>query len=129
MRRCGNTYKRGFTVVCHLVAHAPQAMRRLLQCGRPAQAHFPTSPSRPLPVPLLSFTSPHLPSPSHPLLHLASPPRPGPPAAEDGYPVQVTGGGPMQLTGDVILCSRSDDDSQRHFDGKLAYLGLYGTGG
>eukprot|EP00887_Chlorella_sp_A99_P005410 scaffold1.g5410.t1 len=47
---------------------------------------------------------------------------------EDGYPVQVTGGGPAQLTGNVILCSRSDASAERHFDGQLAYLSLFDTG-
>ena len=36
---------------------------------------------------------------------------------------QVTGGGPMLLSGNVVLCSRADADTQRHFDGQLAYLG------
>lgn len=31
----------------------------------------------------------------------------------------------MQLDGNVVLCGRSDDPSGRHFDGRLAYLGLY----
>ncbi len=37
--------------------------------------------------------------------------------------LQITGGNPMLLSGNVVLCSRADADSQRHFDGKLAYLG------
>ena len=37
--------------------------------------------------------------------------------------LQITGGNPMNLTGNVVLCSRADADSERHFDGKLAYLG------
>lgn len=38
---------------------------------------------------------------------------------------QIDGGDPMVLDGDVVLCARSDDPSGRHFDGRLAYLGLY----
>ncbi len=41
--------------------------------------------------------------------------------------LQVDGGDPMQLDGTLVLCVRSDDPSERHFDGKLAYLGLYDT--
>lgn len=43
----------------------------------------------------------------------------------DGYLAQVDGGDPIDLTGEEVLCSRSDDTFQRHFDGELAYLGLY----
>ncbi|GAB4817823.1 hypothetical protein N2152v2_004869 [Parachlorella kessleri] len=45
----------------------------------------------------------------------------------NGQPLLVTGGGPMLLSGNVVLCSRADADTQRHFDGQLAYLGLYDT--
>jgi hypothetical protein len=39
--------------------------------------------------------------------------------------LQIDGGDPMLLNGNVALCVRSDDPSGRHFDGTLAYLGLY----
>ena len=40
---------------------------------------------------------------------------------------QVDGGDPIDLTGEEVLCSRSDDTFQRHFDGELAYLGAHGS--
>jgi len=43
----------------------------------------------------------------------------------NGTQLHVDGGDPMQLTGSIILCSRSDDPSERHFDGDLAYLSLW----
>ena len=36
---------------------------------------------------------------------------------------QVSGGLPANLSGPIRLCTRSDDDAARHFDGRLAYLG------
>ncbi|KAI3433616.1 hypothetical protein D9Q98_003425 [Chlorella vulgaris] len=42
-----------------------------------------------------------------------------------GFPIPIDGGDPMLLNGNVALCVRSDDPSGRHFDGTLAYLGLY----
>lgn len=38
---------------------------------------------------------------------------------------QVDGGGPLQLGGNVVLCSRYDADTERHYDGELAYLSLW----
>jgi hypothetical protein len=43
----------------------------------------------------------------------------------DGAPLEVGGGGPLRLEGDLVLCSRSDDPEGRHFDGDLAYLSLW----
>jgi len=45
--------------------------------------------------------------------------------ASNGQPLHVDGGDPMNLTGNIILCSRSDDPSERHFDGYLAYLSMW----
>lgn len=39
--------------------------------------------------------------------------------------LQVDGGNPLLLDGDVVLCARGDDPAGRHFDGRLAYLSLY----
>jgi hypothetical protein len=38
---------------------------------------------------------------------------------------QIDGGDPILLDGNVVLCVRSDDPEGRHYDGRLAYLGLY----
>jgi hypothetical protein len=42
---------------------------------------------------------------------------------DEGDPVQITGGRPASLTGRINLCSRSDENSTRYFDGQVAYLG------
>lgn len=41
--------------------------------------------------------------------------------------IQIDGGDPLLLDGNVVLCSRSDDPAGRHYDGRLAYLSLYDT--
>lgn len=46
-------------------------------------------------------------------------PLPFPPAPRP----QPNGGAPVLLSGNVVLCSRADANSERHFDGQLAYLG------
>ncbi|KAL4426385.1 hypothetical protein ABPG77_004679 [Micractinium sp. CCAP 211/92] len=43
----------------------------------------------------------------------------------DGTPVDATGGGPADLTDSIYLCSRSDSDQQRFFDGSVAHLLLF----
>ena len=42
-----------------------------------------------------------------------------------GTEYHVDGGDAMNMTGSIVLCSRSDDPSERHFDGNLAYLSLW----
>ena len=43
----------------------------------------------------------------------------------DGVTVPtVNGGGPANITGPVIMCSRSDGDAARFFDGSIAQLGM-----
>ncbi len=42
---------------------------------------------------------------------------------DQGVQTTIDGGDPILLNGNVVLCSRSDATSERHFDGKLAYLG------
>ena len=42
-------------------------------------------------------------------------------------PAQVSGGAPAQLDGNAVLCVRSNQPTGRHFDGQLAYLGLYSS--
>lgn len=42
---------------------------------------------------------------------------------ELGESVQVTGGNPAALTGPINLCTRSDNNVTRYFDGRVAYLG------
>ena len=37
---------------------------------------------------------------------------------------KASGGLPANLSGPIRLCARSDDNGTRHFDGRLAYLGL-----
>lgn len=46
-------------------------------------------------------------------------------ASSQSPELHVDGGDPMNLTGSIVLCSRSDDPSDRHLDGNLAYLSLY----
>ncbi|KAL4430893.1 hypothetical protein ABPG75_006149 [Micractinium tetrahymenae] len=46
-------------------------------------------------------------------------------ATTDGSPVDATGGGPANLTDTIYLCSRSDSDYQRFFDGSVAHLLLF----
>ena len=52
-------------------------------------------------------------------------------AAKRGLPccavpaAQIDGGDPILLDGQIFLCSRADDPAERHYDGELAYLGLY----
>lgn len=43
----------------------------------------------------------------------------------DGSLLVVNGGAPLNLTGNIVLCTRSDDPAQRHFDGNLAYLAVW----
>lgn len=43
----------------------------------------------------------------------------------DGRSVDATGGGPADLTDSIYLCSRSDSDHQRFFDGSVAHLLLF----
>lgn len=40
---------------------------------------------------------------------------------------QVDGGDPMQLTGEIVLCSRDNVTQDRHFSGSLAHLSLFNT--
>ena len=47
------------------------------------------------------------------------------PSTSGGIPPIVNGGNSMDLPSSVHLCSRFDDDPQRHFDGQLAYLGAH----
>ena len=45
---------------------------------------------------------------------------------KDGAALHIDGGDPLQLTGNMVLCSRSDDSGgERHFDGDLAYLSMW----
>lgn len=43
----------------------------------------------------------------------------------DGTLLVVDGGAPLNLTGNIVLCTRSDDPGERHFDGNLAYISLW----
>lgn len=51
--------------------------------------------------------------------------RPGMTTTADGSPVDATGGGPADLTDYIYLCSRSDSDNHRFFDGSVAHLLLF----
>lgn len=42
---------------------------------------------------------------------------------EDSTPYLATGGRPTVLDGPMVLCSRSDNNTGRYFDGNIAYLG------
>jgi len=46
------------------------------------------------------------------------------PYTSGGVPLRVNGGNPMDLPSTVHLCTRFDDNPQRHFAGQLAYLGV-----
>lgn len=41
--------------------------------------------------------------------------------------LQPNAGQPMDLSGNIVLCSRADGNATRHFDGKLAYLGEWAS--
>ncbi|PRW58639.1 hypothetical protein C2E21_2984 [Chlorella sorokiniana] len=45
----------------------------------------------------------------------------------NGSLVDVTGGDPAQLTSNIYLCSRSDSDPDRFFDGSVAHLMLFNS--
>ncbi|KAK9823790.1 hypothetical protein WJX72_005525 [[Myrmecia] bisecta] len=47
------------------------------------------------------------------------------PAAASLNGIPINGGLPMALDASLVLCGRSDNSSLRHFDGNIAYLGLY----
>lgn len=46
-------------------------------------------------------------------------------AADSGVELHVPGGDPMNIDGDIALCTRSYDNSVRHFDGEMAYLSIW----
>ena len=41
----------------------------------------------------------------------------------NGTVLPINGGGPLQSPATITLCSRFNDDSQRHYDGWVAHLG------
>ncbi|EFN59099.1 hypothetical protein CHLNCDRAFT_137883 [Chlorella variabilis] len=45
----------------------------------------------------------------------------------EGFTKTATGGGPMNLTGNITLCSRSDLEPTRFFGGSIAHLLIYNT--
>ena len=48
-----------------------------------------------------------------------------PVSSDSGVEFHVDGGDPMEIDGDIALCTRSYDNAVRHFDGDLAYLSIW----
>ena len=46
-------------------------------------------------------------------------------AGSDGQPKSVDGGDPIILNGTIALCGRSDNNTLRGFNGRLAQLSLF----
>jgi hypothetical protein len=45
----------------------------------------------------------------------------------EGTVLHIDGGKPMQLDGPIVLCGRSDNDTQRGYNGRLSQLAIFDT--
>ena len=43
----------------------------------------------------------------------------------DGHTLSVDGGKPMNLTGPIVLCGRSDNDTARGYEGRISQLAVF----